>query len=129
MRDKCDRAAGNSEQKKEKKEKDKKDKKDKKGKEKKSSESTMLSTLLRGKKGVEYAMMAGVVEVERDDIVLATHSVDELAYLVEDAGMRGILDSGCSKSVVGINWLEKYNETLPKEIARSLRVEERRRVY
>ena len=130
MRDKCDRKKGdNSGEKKERKEKDKPFKKNKKDKEKKSSEATMLSTLLRGKKGVEYTMMAGVVQIGKDDLVLATHTVDELAYLVEDAGVRGVLDTGCSKSVVGIKWLEKYNETLPKEVARSLKVEDSQRVY
>ena len=104
MKDKCDKIKGGDP--KEKKDKVNKDKD--KGKKKKSPEPTMLSTLLSSKSSVEYTMVAGVIDnVKKDDLVLATHSVNELAYLVEDAGTRGVLDCGCSKTVVGVKWLDK----------------------
>ena len=126
MKDKCDKIKGGDP--KEKKDKVNKDKD--KGKKKKSPEPTMLSTLLSSKSSVEYTMVAGVIDnVKKDDLVLATHSVNELAYLVEDAGTRGVLDCGCSKTVVGVKWLDKYNKKLPAEVAASLKVESSDRVY
>jgi HAMP domain-containing protein len=56
----------------------------------------MLSTLRRNKTNVEYTMVAGVINiVSKDELFLANHSVNELANLVEDVGVRGVLDSGC----------------------------------
>ena len=131
MKDKCDKIkGGDPKEEKEKKDKVKKDKD--KGKQKKSSTAhpTMLSTLLSKRSNVEYTMVAGVIDnVKKDDLVLATHSVNELACLVEDAGTRGVLDCGCSKTVVGVKWLDKYNKKLPVEVAASLKVERSERVY
>ena len=60
---------------------------------------------------------------------MASHAEHELAYLVEEAGVRGVLDCGCSKSVAGVKWLEKYTESLAEEVAANLKVEKSKRVY
>ena len=131
MRDKCDKEKGNDSKDEKNEKKDKKDKKEKreKGDKKKNSQTTMLTTLLKSRKKVEFTMMAGSMEAKNEDPIFATHAVHELAYLMEGAGIRGVLDSGCSKSVAGVKWLEKFSENLPEEVSSSLKVEESRRVY
>ena len=131
MKDKCDKIkGGDTKREKEKKDKVKKEKDKGKKKESSAAHPTMLSTLLSKRSNVEYTMVAGVIDnVSKDDLVLATHSVNELACLVEDAGTRGVLDCGCSKTVVGVKWLDKYNKKLPVEVAASLKVERSERVY
>ena len=109
MKDKCDKIkGGDRKEDKEKKDKVKKDKD--KGKQKKSSAAhpTMLSTLLSKRSNVEYTMVAGVIDnVKKDDLVLATHSVNELACLVEDAGTRGVLD--CGRHGNNAIWFHRQN--------------------
>ena len=126
MKDKCDKKEANQKEdaidtkKKEKKEKEKK---------KKDAKPTMLTTLLKSKKDVEFTMLAEVKTWEKDELVLASHAEHELACLVEEAGVRGVLDCGCSKSVAGVKWLKKYTESLAEELAENLKVEESKRVY
>ena len=69
-----------------------------------------------------------IFNVSKDDLVLATPSVNELADFVEDVGVRGFLDSGCSKSVVGVKWHDEYNKRLPGEVATLALVESSKRV-
>ena len=85
--------------------------------------------MLRKKKDCEFTMIAETRIAEEEDLVLASHAEHELAYIVQEAGVRGVLDSGCSKSVAGVKWLEKYSEGLAVEVATKLKVEESKRVY
>ena len=100
--DKCPKRKRNDPKKKEDEDKDDKDDK---------TEPTMLSTLMKrsGKNSkAEYGMMCIVSDGnDKDDdseseLVLVTHNEEELCYLVEEAGNRGVLDSACSKTVAGI---------------------------
>ena len=35
-----------------------------------------------------------------------------MCLLVEEAGLRGVLDCGCSKSVAGLKWIGKYSKAI-----------------
>ena len=92
----------------------------------------MLSTMLRKKQGEELAMFAGVLSPaieERDETVFVSNSEEELCWLVDEAGCKGVLDTACSKTVAGLKWMDKYNKMLPTEIANSLKVDKSEKVY
>ena len=136
MRDKCDKKDDvKEEESEENKEEDKKDryKKEKKGlKDKKgvsSATPTMLSALLKKNRNREFTMVSKCSERKLGELILAPHSEQELACLVEEVGVRGVLDCGCSKSVAGVKWLINYIDKLDEEVVSSLRVEESMSVY
>ena len=57
---------------------------------------------------------------EESHLVLVSHDESKLCYLVEEAGNRGVLDSGCSKSVTGVGWIANYTNAISAEFAQQL---------
>ena len=79
---------------------------------------TMLSTLFNKSEDTEFAMIS---HVQTDDqLIFVTDKETELCCLIEEAGCRGVLDSACSKSVAGLNWIQKYTQHLAPSISNSL---------
>ena len=110
--------------------------------EKERKNPTMLSVLLRERKNEarstagkkEEVMVMCVNEcVEatagKREEVMVTNDEEELCLLLEDAGVRGVIDTACSKTVAGITWVEKYTSNLPEEMRESLELEESSKVY
>ena len=96
---------------------------------KKRETVTMLSTLLEKPKELEYAMVNVVHENDNDEIVFVADKEEELCCLIEDTGCRGVLDSACSRSVAGMQWVAKYTSNLPSAIAKSLSLTPSNKVY
>ena len=48
------------------------------------------------------------------------HSKDEISSLVSETFGKGVIDSGCSKTVAGINWLNDYLQTLSEDEQNSI---------
>ena len=93
-------------------------KENKKKKENLSNADTMLSVLLKQRaKGVRY------YRESNEEEVMMTHDEEELCFLLEEAGIRGVLDTACSKSVAGLKWISKYTEDLPQDITESLKLQ------
>ena len=95
---------------------------------KKKETSTMLSTLLKEKK-VEFAMVNATLGESDNKVVLVSKKEEELCCLIEEAGCMGVLDSACSRSVAGIQWVAKYTKQLPSHVASSLEVTYSDKVY
>ena len=43
---------------------------------------------------------------EDGELVMVAHDEEELCLLIEEAGNRGVLDTACSKSVAGVDWVK-----------------------
>ena len=89
------------------------------------SKPTMLSDLLHG---VSFATTENV-EGSSDHLVLVSHDEKKLCFLVEEAGTRGVLDSGCAKSVTGVSWIAKYTNAISPEFAQQLALAPSSEVY
>ena len=100
------------------------EKKSKKPKEEEQKTPTMLSLLLQ-----ERRKDTSSGNTRRKEEVMVTHDEEELCFLLEDAGIRGVIDTACSKTVAGISWIEKYTADLPPEISEELQLEESSKVY
>ena len=99
-------------------------KENKKKKENLSNADTMLSVLLKQRaKGVCY------YRESNEEEVMVTHDEEELCFLLEEAGIRGVLDTACSKSVAGLKWISKYTEDLPQDITESLKLQPSSKIY
>ena len=48
---------------------------------------------------------------------------------MEEAGCRGVLDTACSKSVAGSEWIERYSQHISSSFADSLEVTSSSKVY
>ena len=84
-----------------------------------------LSDLLTGElTGAEVDLVR-----TRAELVLVSQQENELCYLVEEAGTRGVIDTGCSKSVSGLGWVEKYTNTISPNFAQSLQLQPSSKVY
>ena len=90
---------------------------------KKTSEATALSALLKKSKDTEFGMICRVFDESDEELVLVTQEEEELCFLVEEAGCRGVLDSACSKSVAGLTWIRKYTSSISATYADSLMLE------
>ena len=55
-----------------------------------------------------------------ENLVLVSHDEKKLCYLVEEAGCRGVLDSGCSKSVAGVEWVGNYTNAIAPDFAKKI---------
>lgn len=103
-------------------------------------EGAALSSVLSNVRGTELSMTCVVFEdegeldedkeeeldeetgKEQDEVVFVTSAENELCLLIEEAGIRGVLDSGCSKSVAGVDWVQSYAESVSPSYADSLKV-------
>ena len=63
------------------------------------------------------------------NLVLVSHDEEKLCYLVEEAGCRGVLDSGCSKSVAGIGWVESYTNAISPDYSKQIKLSPSSEVY
>ena len=63
------------------------------------------------------------------EFVMVTDNEQELCCLVEEAGCRGVLDTGCSKSVAGISWIDQYTSIISPDFADSLNITPSKRIY
>ena len=84
-----------------------------------------LSDLLTG----EITRDNDVLDLTKAEMVLVSQQEDELCYLVEEAGTRGVIDTGCSKSVSGMGWVEKYTKTISPNFAQELQLKPSSKVY
>lgn len=51
-----------------------------------------------------------------DELVMVSENEEQLCFLVEEAGVRGVIDSACSKTVAGIKFIFNYIKLLSAEI-------------
>ena len=86
----------------------------------KDSESATLLTLLKKNAGYSY---------EEEEAVMVAHDEEELCLLIEEAGNRGVLDTACSKTVAGLEWISEFLNDLPQNIVKDLEVQESMKVY
>ena len=62
-------------------------------------------------------------EKERSmELVLISQREDELCLLVTEAGNRGVIDTGCSNTVAGVKWINKYISSVSPSFAQNLTV-------
>ena len=96
---------------------------------------TELSMLCCVREGVsndlqnETTNIEVVEKEEQTELVLISHDENELCLLVEEAGCRGVLDTACSKTVAGVNWIRKYTKSVSPTFANNLCVTESSKVY
>ena len=70
--------------------------------------------------------------VENDpenELVLVSHDENELCLLIEEAGCRGVLDSGCSRSVAGLAWIRNYTELVSPTYSDELKLLPSSKIY
>ena len=48
------------------------------------------------------------------EIVMVMNTEEQLCLMVEEAGVRGVIDSACSKTVAGIKYVNNYLMHLPE---------------
>ena len=63
------------------------------------------------------------------ELVLVSHDEQELCLLIEEAGSRGVLDTGCSRSVAGFDWVRNYTSLISPSFADKLNVSPSSKVY
>ena len=68
-------------------------------------------------------------EQGKENIVFVAHDEQKLCLLVEEAGNRGVLDSGCSKSVAGMNWISKYTQAISPDFSKQLAITPSSEIY
>ena len=100
----------------------------------KKAEKAMLSTLLMSsstskKTENEFGMICEVFEEVEKEIVLVSYNEEELCFLVKEAGCRGVIDTGCSKTVAGTLWVKTYTARVSPEFADTLEVSPSSKVY
>ena len=66
---------------------------------------------------------------EANNLVLVSQEEEKLCYLVEEAGSRGVLDSGCSKSVAGVRWVGNYTNAISPEFSKEVKLSQSGEVY
>ena len=64
-----------------------------------------------------------------EQLIHVANKEAELGCLMEKVGCRGVLESACSKSVAGVNWVTNYVKHLPRNIANSLEMASSGRVF
>ena len=68
----------------------------------------------------------GEIHAENDnlefELVMIADMIDQICLLVEDAGMRAIIDSACSKTVAGKVFIEKYVQHLPSSMKEQVEI-------
>ena len=55
-----------------------------------------------------------------DEYVMIAKTKEELCLLVEEAGVKGVIDSACSKTVAGNDFITKYIDSLPENTRSSV---------
>ena len=88
-----------------------------------SSASSSLADLLERGSGEDE------VDDPVDNLVLVSQKEENLCYLVEEAGSRGVLDSGCSKSVAGVRWVGNYTNAISPDFAKEVKLSPSSEVY
>ena len=63
------------------------------------------------------------------ELVLVSHDEQELCLLIEEAGCRGVLDTGCSRSVAGFTWINNYTNSISQSYAETLKVMPSTKIY
>ena len=66
---------------------------------------------------------------ETENLVLVSHEENKLCLLVEEAGRKGVLDSGCSKSVAGMQWIGLYTSAISPDFAKEIKLSPSSEVY
>ena len=69
------------------------------------------------------------VSHEDSEMVFVSHNEQELVTMVEEAGSRGVLDTGCSRSVAGFMWVHNYAKLISSTFAKTLKVHASTKVY
>ena len=96
-------------------------------------EQTMLSSVLKkleNSNDIDYTMMCCVYEDNEDsEVVLVSQNEEDLCYLIDEAGCRGVLDSACSNTVAGSKWISKYTQSISPTFAESLEVVASTKIY
>ena len=54
------------------------------------------------------------------EVVLVSHKEKELCCLLEEAGSRGVVDTACSKSAAGLDWIDRYVSAISPSLAEEL---------
>ena len=57
-----------------------------------------------------------------NNLVLVSQGEDKLCLLVEEAERKGVLDSGCSKSVAGTQWIGQYTQAIAPDFAKEIKL-------
>lgn len=66
----------------------------------------------KNKKNVEYGMIA-TCNSDDCEFVMVVDTEEQLCFMVKECGMKGVIDSACSKTVAGIHYINDYVELLP----------------
>ena len=64
-----------------------------------------------------------------NNLVLVSQGEDKLCLLVEEAGRKGVLDSGCSKSVAGMQWIGHYTDAISSDFSKEIELVPSNEVY
>ena len=109
---------------------------------KKSVEQSMLTKLLSASKN-ELAIVCNVYDEcssvdsdeeslhidKNEELVMVVHDERELCCLVEDAGCRGVLDSGCSRSVAGLSWVNQFTKAISPKFSDFIELAPSKKIY
>ena len=101
-------------------------------------EGTALSKVLAKASATDYGMICQVSEdvveavqcnQEDSELVLVSHEESELCLLIEEAGSRAVLDTACSKSAAGLDWVRNYTELVSPTYSDQLELRPSAKIY
>ena len=69
------------------------------------------------------------MEDEECNKALVSYNEEKFCMLVEEAGSKGVLDSGCSKSVAGTRWVGTYTSAVSPDFSKSVKLNRSSEVY
>jgi hypothetical protein len=61
-------------------------------------------------------MVSNSEDTAEQELVMVSENEEQLCFLVDEAGVRGVIDSACSKTVAGITFVVNYLNVLSAEI-------------
>ena len=93
-----------------------KDKCPKMNKKKEDNENLQKETGLVAAAGGAPSLFGMIAKIDGHEIVMVINTEKELCLLVEEAGVRGVLDSACTRTVAGKNFVRNYVSKLPHDI-------------
>ena len=62
-------------------------------------------------------------------VTLVSYDEEKLCLLVEEAGSRGVPDSGCSKSVAVMQWVGNYSNAESPDFSKGVKLSPSSEVY
>ena len=69
------------------------------------------------------------IDIPIEEVVFVEKNETELCCLIEEAGCRGVLDSACSKSVAGVQWIDNYLQNFSESFVGKLELCPSTKIY